>query len=201
MKNSKLIAFSGGCLSGKTTAMMELKKELEPIYKVKVLGELMRKQGFASIDEIRRWPIEYLNLQCKVTPEKIAQEREAYYLDYDYVLIDRSIVDSYFYLLFYTDKSSYTLKEWQKFRELTQAIENHIAWSTTHYHKVLFFEPLDVTCEDKVFRPENIDVLKYIESQQIGNLLKVYYSRSRLIRVNNKRGTKEIINSIIDLIL
>ena len=179
MKKTKLIVFSGGCLSGKTTTMLALKAALEKKgLTVDLLNELMREQGFTSIDEIRKDPKAYLAMQVKVTTQKMKQEREAVKSGLDFVLADRSIIDSYFYLLFYTDKSAYTYDDWATFRGLVSEIEGHIHWSRDNYAHLLFFRPIEEICFDQVFRPKHIDLLKYIESEQILSLLRSHYPES-----------------------
>ena len=73
---SKIIAFSGGCCSGKTTTLQALAKELEAHgRKVVILHENIRvfidALGLKSIDEARENPETYLRIQNKAIREKI----------------------------------------------------------------------------------------------------------------------------------
>ncbi len=194
MKKSKLIVFSGGCFSGKTTTMEELKTSLEAKgHTVCLLSELIRKVGITSIDDARNNPHEYLHLQAQVTPTKIAEEYNALTSNYDYTLIDRSILDSLFYLQFYTTKQAFDLEEWSNYSALTKQIEAHIEWAKKNYHAVLFFKPIEAICFDRTYRPSHIDLTKYIESSAIYHLLIGYGFKPTVIDLNKTKITSYVI--------
>ena len=119
---SKVIAFSGGCFSGKTTTMNEVKAYLEDAgYKVVVLGELIRTATSKPIDVIRKDPTAYLRLQEKIIRSKIEQENKALEDDSNTVyLADRAITDSLFYLQNYVDKSGLSDEEFVRMAEPKQ---------------------------------------------------------------------------------
>ena len=69
---SRVIAFSGGCFSGKTTTMKFVKEQLISAgYKVTVLDEIIRTVTDKPIDEIRKNPSAYLDLQKKISSSSI----------------------------------------------------------------------------------------------------------------------------------
>lgn len=199
IKRPKFIIFSGGCFSGKTTTMNVIAEHLRVQgYTVGILSELVRDTNIVSIDDIRSKPSEYLDFQCKITPEKIRLEVDAWAdAKYDYILEDRSIIDSLFYLEFYTDKSKYTAEDWIKYKRLFDLIEKHIDWVHKIYDQVLFFYPLEQMCFDKKFRPADIDLIKHIESKIIFRLQLGYGFASIMTKINlNKQTSKDVIKLI-----
>lgn len=187
----KTIAFSGGCYSGKTTAIKMMRHHLEcDGHKVIVLSELMRDHKITSIDELRKNPSKYLKLQEEIIEEKITQELGVEYhaikqnlilakngkQTHDYiVMIDRAITDSLFYLLFYLDKSQLNSKELVRYENLYNFVDNcaHLIFSSV-YDNVLLFKPLAHKSEYDKYRPKDIDVLKHTEYRFISTLTKYY---------------------------
>lgn len=175
MSKPIVIAFSGGCFSGKTTTMEKLKETLEQRgHKVIMLSELVRKYKIESIDKLRENPSEYLAFQDSVISEKIAQEAHLLsqgFNDIDVVLVDRAITDSMFYLLFYVDKNKLTEYDLNKYWYLLSRVQNHTIYAFKHIYDIIIeFAPINKLCDDTVFRPQKIDTLKYIESIAISML-------------------------------
>lgn len=201
IKRPKFIVFSGGCYSGKTTTLEIVAEHLRSKgYTVGILSELVRTTNIVSIDDIRSKPTEYLEFQMQVTPEKIRLEVEAWAeAKYDYILEDRSIVDSLFYLVFYTDKSKYTTADWIKYNQLFELIEQHIEWTHKIYDQVLFFYPLEQMCFDKKFRPADIDTIKHLESKMIFRLQLGYGFGPIMQKINlNKMASiKDVLKLIV----
>lgn len=170
---SKVIAFSGGCFSGKTTAAFVIKSYLENAgYKVVVLDELIRTATDKPIDEIRKNPAEYLKLQETIIRGKIEQEIKAFADTSDVVyLADRAITDSLFYLQNYVDKSSLNDEEIIRFCNLHKDVIQHAkyAFSDFGYLSVIEFKPLRGENTDK-FRPKHIDHSKEYEHDAIRTL-------------------------------
>lgn len=167
-----VIAFSGGCFSGKTTTMEELEETLKAKgIKVVTLNELIRERYIGSIDKIREDPSMYLAFQNEVIRAKIDAEIKCLNADAQVVLVDRAITDSLFYLLFYVDKSKLTFRDTISFMLLQSHIMSHIeyAWFNI-YDLVVEFKPLDKLCDDTVYRPKHIDALKHIEHTTISML-------------------------------
>ena len=173
MANKPLvIAFSGGCFSGKTTTMEKLKETLEARgYRVTMLSELVREHKIESIDKLRQDPSAYLKFQQDIILEKIDAELNCTKLDVDVVLIDRAITDSLFYLLFYVDKSKLSFDDIALFYGLQNRIRMHMKQAFEQiYNLVIEFSPINAACDDKVFRPKQIGALKYIEYDIISML-------------------------------
>ena len=170
---SRVIAFSGGCFSGKTTAAFVIKTYLENAgYKVVVLDELIRTATDKPIDEIRKNPAEYLKLQETIIRGKIEQEIKAFADTSDVVyLADRAITDSLFYLQNYVDKSSLNDEEIIRFCNLHKDVIQHAkyAFSDDGYFSVIEFKPLCGENTDK-FRPKHIDHSKEYEHDAIRTL-------------------------------
>lgn len=190
---SKVIAFSGGCFSGKTTAMQAVKKSLENAgCKVTVLDELIRTVTDKPIDVIRWDSSEYLELQDKIIRGKIAQEIKAFEDESDTIyLVDRAITDSLFYLQNYVDKSSLSSNEMKVFCELHKDTIQHARRAFQHarrafgcpsddsgYFAVVEFKPL-VGKNTDLLRPMHIDYSKEFEHDAIHILnLSFRYSSS-----------------------
>ena len=172
MHNKRVIAFSGGCYSGKTTTMELLKSELERLgHKVIMLSELIREEPIESIDDIRKDPEAYIDFQCKVIRGKMQAEREAAELSNGFILIDRAITDSFFYLLFYVDKANLSSEALRKYSDLLTEVRQHFAWAAANFYDLIVeFKPIEKECNDTVYRPKNIDTLKYIEHTVISTL-------------------------------
>lgn len=181
--NSRIVAFSGGCFSGKTTTMEALKKALETKgYKVCMLSELIRNVISEPIDDIRKDPAKYFEVQKKIISEKINQETHAFkVVNDDFIecehndvifLADRAITDSMFYLENYVDKSRLqdsTIHEYCEFHEMLRKY-SHDAFR--NYSMVVEFKPLENSNNNDTFRPKNIDFLKTYEYSVIHMLNK-----------------------------
>lgn len=198
-----VIAFSGGCFSGKTTTMEKLKESLERRgRKVAMLSELVREHKIESIDKLRQDPSTYLKFQQDIILEKIDAELNCTKLDVDVVLVDRAITDSLFYLLFYVDKSKLSFDDIALFYGLQNRIRMHMKQAFEQiYNLVIEFSPINAVCDDKVFRPKQIGALKYIEYDII-SMLNDYANSSTLgkyVRWDlNTQSAEELILKIIE---
>lgn len=198
-----VIAFSGGCFSGKTTTMEKLKESLEKRgYKVAMLSELVREHKIESIDKLRQDPSAYLKFQQDVILEKIDAELNCTKLDADVVLVDRAITDSLFYLMFYVDKSRLSFDDIALFYGLQNRIRMHMKQAFEQiYNLVIEFSPINAVCDDKVFRPKQIGALKYIEYDII-SMLNDYAISSTLGKYArwdlNTQSAEELILKIIE---
>lgn len=167
-----VIAFSGGCFSGKTTTMEKLKETLEARgHRVTMLSELVREHKIESIDKLRENPSDYLAFQYEVITAKIDAENGCKNADANVVLIDRAITDSLFYLLFYVDKGKLSFDDLTLFYHLQRKTIEHIHKAFIKiYDLVIEFSPISKRCYDAVYRPKQIGALKYIESEVISML-------------------------------
>lgn len=205
MSKPIVIAFSGGCFSGKTTAMEKLKETLEARgHKVIMLSELVREHKIESIDKLRENPSEYLAFQNSIISSKISAEVHLLSRgcsDIDIVLVDRAITDSLFYLLFYVDKKDLTERDLNVYWYLLSRVQSHVEYAFKHiYDAVIEFAPINKLCDDTVFRPQKIDVLKYIESINI-SMLNRFAANNVLNVVHwdlNRMSAESLIQDIID---
>lgn len=197
-----VIAFSGGCFSGKTTTMEKLKESLEKRgRKVAMLSELVREHKIESIDKLRQDPSEYLKFQQDIILEKIDAELNCTKLDADVVLVDRAITDSLFYLMFYVDKSRLSFDDIAIFYGLQNRTRMHMKQAFEQiYNLVIEFSPINAVCDDKVFRPKKIGALKYIEYDII-SMLNDYANHGRcgtlLSWDLNENSSDDLIGGII----
>lgn len=206
---SKVITFSGGCFSGKTTTMNAVKAYLEDAgYKVVVLGELIRTATDKPIDEIRKDPTAYLHLQEKIIRSKIEQENKALEDNSDTVyLADRAITDSLFYLQNYVDKSGLSDDGMIAYCKLHKEVIEHankvFGIKEPKYFAVIEFSPIHGQSNDK-YRPKHIDFSKEYEYDAIRILNNSFATRllgdiltTQIIRVDlNKDSLKELLHTI-----
>lgn len=167
---AKVIAFSGGCHSGKTTTINKVAEALKAKgYKVKKLSELMRKVTGLSIDELRKNPHKYLTVQEQIISMKINQECKAFNDTGDVIyLVDRAITDSLFYLENYVDKSSLTPEEIIRLSNLDFVARQHAMDAfNCGYDMLIQFEPLDIIENKDQYRPQLLEHLKDYEYQGI----------------------------------
>ena len=174
----KIIVFTGGCYSGKTTSMEIIKKLLEEQRKsVIFLDELIRKYNIESIDDIRKDANKYMDLQYDIISGKIQAELKSYYSNYDYVLVDRSVTDSLFYLTFYVDKNNLDEEHQSKFINLFHHLNEYLLRVSDIYSYILEFQPIkNLIAEDK-FRPQNLKELQEIEYEMIKKYNQLYFSK------------------------
>ena len=203
MSKPLVIAFSGGCFSGKTTTMEKLKELLEKRgHKVAMLSELVREHKIESIDKLRQDPSAYLKFQQGIILEKIDAELNCTKLDVDVVLVDRAITDSLFYLMFYVDKSRLSFDDIALFYSLQNRTRMHMKQAFKQiYNLVIEFSPINAVCDDKVFRPKQIGALKYIEYDIISMLndYAVSPTLGKYIRWDlNTQSAEELILKIIE---
>lgn len=174
---AKVIAFSGGCHSGKTTTINKVAKALKAKgYKVKILGELMREVSHTHIDELRKDANEYLRIQEQIISAKIDQECEAYRdVSETIYLVDRAITDSLFYLENYVDKSQLSDTGIDRLCNLDFVTREYAMDAFNKgYNMLIQFEPIDIVNNEDTFRPHDLDRLKDYEYQGISTLNRAY---------------------------
>lgn len=207
-----IIAFSGGCFSGKTSTMEALKYILEKQgYKVVIIGEVMRETEEAksgmSIDAIRQDANLYFKLQKEIIREKINRESEAFNCENNTVfLFDRALTDSLFYYEFYVDKSK--LDDKKDYFEFHKFLLKTIDVLLNQIDLLIEFKPLnncDVN-EDKM-RPAYLKEISYSEYICISRLNYTYRQKDdrhgfMCINLNNKyynNCVEQIIDKIRDI--
>lgn len=206
---SKIIAFSGGCFSGKTTTMKALQKVLtEKGYKVNVLSELIRNIVDVPIDELRKDAVKYFEVQKKIITEKINQERHAFnaiYKDlncdckYNTIfLVDRAISDSLFYFENYVDKSRLPDDKIIEYCKFHEHLVEYTYGAFRNYSVVAEFAPINNSTNTDIFRPKNIDFLKHYEHDVIQRINAVFNVVSNVSLYDlNKQSINEVVEDII----
>lgn len=173
---AKLIVFSGGCHSGKTTTIERLSKTLDDVI---VCKEEIRDHLNISISDIRKDPSAYLSLQYKIIWSKFIGEVKAKYSSHQIALVDRSLIDSLFYLTTYIDLKTLTLFEKICYRLFRLFVQCLILISTLFlYEKIYLFTPLP-GCVDTFFRPKDLD--NKFEFEQIYKLYKFFGIKFTLV--------------------
>lgn len=202
---AKLILFSGACNSGKTTTLKALASKLESLGEdAVILNELVRDEVKVPIDEIRKDPKAYLQLQNTVIRKKIEQEKAAIEsIRPATYLADRAVTDSLFYLENYVDKSKLDKKDIELFISLHRYVLEYLDKYFWRYTLVVQFYPI-ATHEQDQMRPLFLDELKYYESECIIRLNSYYsccYSHNNVLAVDlNYANTEEAVNRIINAV-
>ena len=204
-----LIAFSGGCFSGKTSTMAALKSILEKEgYKVVIVSEAMRETEVAksgmSIDAIRQDANLYFKLQKEIIQKKINQEFEAFNGKPDTIYIfDRAITDSLFYYEFYVDKGKLDNKE--EYFKFHKYLLDKVSSTLNQVDLLIEFKPLkNCNVNDDKMRPAYLEEASYSEYTCIHRLNYTYRRKDNVqgfmsINLNNE-CSNNCIEQIIDKI-
>jgi|WetSurMetagenome_2_1015567.scaffolds.fasta_scaffold04723_2 hypothetical protein len=176
---AQVIVLSGACYSGKTTAMNTIKKYLEDKGKKVIISDeyIRHIHDIKSIDELRQHPSAYLNIQVLIAQQKIKTERELFeqykHKDDVYIICDRSILDSIYYLCFYLDKSQLTTSEIACLGLLLSTLlETTEEFYTKYYDVTLLFKPIIACSNNKdSMRPKD---LIYVQQNEY-RLIKLLY--------------------------
>lgn len=178
---SFMIAISGGCNSGKTTFINAL-KHIAPD-DVEVSDENMRHYKIKSIDDLRNRPDEYFEIEKDIIKTKFKWDKNLRKLENKIILLDRSMIDSYFYYTNYINLEKLSPEKAKEAIEFRDKISKAIDISVKYYDKIMFFESLPVTEKDK-FRPENIEEQRLFESSTISHYLDVMTPEGLTERIN-----------------
>lgn len=200
-----IVAFSGGCFSGKTTTIKKVAEKLRQLgYTVYILNENIRDKNVfrkaGNIDNIRQDPNSYLLLQNEIIREKIENENEildAKYTTKTIILVDRALTDSLFYLSCYVDKANLTLENKKIFRHLFSFIYMILLLSK-RYDKVLEFRPIKIENIDK-YRPKDLEQLHYFEYEIIHCFNNNFFDKSIVeenINVKQESCIDNLVNNI-----
>ena len=201
---AKLILFSGGCNSGKTTTLKAVASKLQSLgYRVNILDEIIRKETDKPIDELRKDAKAYLALQDKIIRAKIEQEKAAIEDNRtdDIYLADRAVTDSLFYLESYVDKSRLDEEGLKLFCKLHSSVHEYLKHYFWRYSLVVEFQPVAVR-ELDLFRPVHVDMMKNYECVGIARLNYCYsngYKKQNFMAADlNHMKTEEVIDKIIE---
>lgn len=201
---AKLILFSGGCNSGKTTTLKAVASKLQSLgYKVNILDEIIRKETNKPIDELRKDAKAYLALQDKIIRAKIEQEKAAIEDNRtdDIYLADRAVTDSLFYLESYVDKSRLDEEGLKLFCKLHSSVHEYLKHYFWRYSLVVEFQPVAVR-ELDLFRPVHVDMMKNYECVGIARLNYCYsngYKKQNFMAADlNHMKIEEVIDKIIE---
>jgi len=180
MKKPFIIPFSGACLSGKTTTMLLLKEYLESQgYSVRLIKEPIRDildYLNLTIDDLRSDFDTFIKVQREVISNRRSFEitmSDIY--EEDFVFIDRSAADSFFYITYYPNKKNLTDEQVLLYNELVKETIEYVNDSV--YDMILNFVPLqNIKLEDvNEYRPSNISVGKLIEYEMISFYNKKFF--------------------------
>lgn len=201
---AKLILFSGGCNSGKTTTLKAVASKLQSLgYRVNILDEIIRKETNKPIDELRKDAKAYLALQDKIIRAKIEQEKAAIEDNRtdDVYLADRAVTDSLFYLESYVDKSRLDEEGLKLFCKLHSSVHEYLKCYFWRCSLIVEFQPVAVR-EFDLFRPVHIDMMKSFECVCITRLNYCYsngYKKLNFMAVDlNHMKIEEVIDKIIE---
>lgn len=214
IKKPFVVAFSGGCCSGKTTTLNALKEQLEKegkkvlVFKADSHAYLAERN--TTIDAIRRRALDYLRFQEWICHEQanfenqILQDR---YYDYDVILLDRSLFDCLFYTQYYIDLGNESLQlgmGLNRYYDLQLYLDKYLTKAVQRiYDMVLFFEPITKPegATSTYSRPVGLDMLKYIEGHGIYGLIKyrAAFGRLCLINLNTTELQKAVQNIIYNI--
>ena len=180
--NNLIIACSGASHSGKTTFMEKISNDLNNVV---LIDEKIRDYNI-NIDEIRKDPKAYLDLEIRIINDKIEDEIATKNKENSIILIDRSLVDSYFYYTFYTDKSSYDQEDLQKYHDflfkLNAVTESHI---NNMYDYIFLFSPLRNHTRRDNYTQRNLALTQENEYQMMRTLTLGFLSdQSKMIDVS-----------------
>lgn len=192
-----IIAFSGASHSGKTTFINVLKDTLKE--NVIVFDEIIRDKISLSIDEIRKDSNLYFNTQLKIISQKIKQEVDTYKTqDKDKLYIfDRSIIDSYFYYMFYVDKSTLSPENADKYFDFLHTLQKYVKFAMNKiYDCVFLFTPIDSTNNTDEMRPKNLSYKQQQEYNIIRDLSIIY--KNKIIDFN-ALSNQQIFNFIKEI--
>lgn len=198
-----IVAFSGGCFSGKTTTINKVAEKLRQLgYTVYILNENIRDKNVfrkaGNIDNIRQDPNSYLLLQNEIIREKIENENEildAKYTTKTIILVDRALTDSLFYLSCYVDKANLTLENKKIFRHLFSFIYMILLLSK-RYDKVLEFRPIKIENIDK-YRPKDLEQLHFFEYEMIHCLNNNFFDKS-IVEKNINAKQESCIDNLVN---
>lgn len=195
---SRILAFSGACHSGKTTMIHEVKDRFGD--KIVICDEVIRrKPNVKSIDAIRKDPKAYLEFQFEVIREKFETEQNVLSkYPRSVILTDRSLADSFFYYIFYVDKSSLSRDLMEKYADFFKWLYFRTLTSARCYDHIFLFRPLPLA-EHDLLRPGNLDLLQDVEFFFIKTLVHGFYPQSNIteVRADNETDVNTLY-SIID---
>lgn len=168
----KIIAVSGASFSGKTT-FMEKVKEVFP--QTITVTECIRERNI-NISELRSDSKKYFIFQKEVIREKIKTEKDIIKFLVDssnvrrkYCLIDRSLIDSMFYLTFYCDKNSMTQEDMKEYSEFWNEVFISAKYAIDNiYDKIFLFKPIKFeNNENDLFRDNRLKQSQEVEWNMI----------------------------------
>lgn len=196
------IPFSGACLSGKTTTMFYLKDFLEQNgYSVRIIKEPIRDildYLNLTIDDLRKDFSTFIKVQKEVILNRKTFEIDMVQ-DYteDFVFIDRSAADSFFYITYYPNKQNLTEEQLKSYEELLSMTINYVKESK--YELLLNFKPLINILENDIneYRPQNISQTKQIEYEMISFYNKMFFDVLYFEVDLNEPSTLEYLKGIV----
>jgi len=195
---SRILAFSGACHSGKTTMIREVKERFGD--KIVICDEVIRhRANVRSIDAIRSNPKAYLEFQFDVIRSKFESEQEVIRNHPNSVILtDRSLADSFFYYVFYVDKSTLSREMMEKYTDFFKWLYFRTLTSARCYDHIFLFRPIKLSEQD-LLRPGNLDLLQDVEYFFIKTLVLGFYHQSNVTELSADNETDaNTLYSLID---
>ena len=196
-KRNTVIAVSGASHSGKTTFIENAVKEYPN--DVLILDEIIRSNNI-NIDEIRKSPGEYLDLEIDIITKKIDAE-EIIDLNYNgkVIFTDRSLVDSYFYYTFYMDKSNFTDEQKEKYHNFLSFLKLKMYDHCNYLYNLIFmFEPITEIKRRDEFTVSDIELVQANEYFFIKNFTYGICENQRKVIDLNPEIASVIVKNIIE---
>jgi len=196
-KNNIIIPVSGASHSGKTTFINKM-KELYP-NEIVTIDEVIRNKNI-NIDEIRMDSTDYLDLEIDIITKKIDDEESINKkFKNKIILTDRSLIDSYFYYTFYTDKGSLDILNIKRYHEFLSFLKlkmyDHV---NGLYDFILLFEPISEITRMDEYTVDNIEMVQDNEYFFIKNFTYGVCENQRNILNVNPNIAEVIIKNIIE---
>jgi len=167
---------------------------------VVVLGDCIRdRASIDNIDALRRDPVRYIELQIEIISEKFNAEQAALKKHPNSIILtDRSLADSFFYYVFYVDKSMLTSLQLEKYTSFFKWLYFRTLTTARTYDHIFLFRPLPKK-ESDAMRPNELGLLQDVEFLFIRTLIHGFYQSSQITEVSADNETDvNTINSIID---
>lgn len=194
MDNIK-IALTGACHSGKTTFMDRLKK-IAPD-DILLSSEIIRSMNIESIDYIRKDADKYFEFEVEIIRKKWENDRAVGVLEDKICLLDRSLIDSYFYFTAYIDPGRLNSENKIKYKEYLSKFEKKLFALNSFYDQIILFKPIPVKETDK-FRPQNIEQIQQKEFETIALLYSKFdmFDKVKYFDSTSEKAIPDFINII-----
>lgn len=191
-----IVALSGSSNSGKTTLIHRIEAAIPGCL---VLAENIREHlAGTSIDEVRSNPLQYFELQKKVITQKINREIEARQ-HRGLVLVDRSLADSLWYLVHYTNTAGFRSDQLRDYADFVQYVIDSAKMEGPreypHRYDHIFFAKTIFPIEENQFRPQALVSTVHMEAAAIRVLTSGLFQHTTITDVDVRVDTDRVLDS------